>query len=56
VERIAAREQVKILTDTLRTNDTITQAFLDLRDGRPLNIEEFRKLGDDLGSSTIAVE
>jgi hypothetical protein len=47
VERIAVREQAKILTDTLRTKDTITQAFLDLRDDRPPNIEEFRKLGDD---------
>lgn len=56
VEKMALREQLKILTETCRAKDTITRAFLDLRDGRPLNVRDFIKLGKDLGPGTVVVE
>ena len=56
LQRITLREQIKATTNTLRNRDVSVKSFLDLREGRPMSVNELLQLRQELGPSVVIVE
>lgn len=56
LQRITLREQIKATTNILRNKDVSVKSFLDLREGRPMSVNELLQLRQELGPSVVIVE
>ncbi|KAJ5119659.1 hypothetical protein N7448_010328 [Penicillium atrosanguineum] len=56
LQLITLREQIKATTNTLRNRDASVKSFLDLREGRPMSVNELLQLRQELGPSVVIVE
>ncbi|KAJ6111693.1 hypothetical protein N7523_007754 [Penicillium sp. IBT 18751x] len=56
LQRITLRGEIRVATDTLRNRDVSVKSFLDMREGRPISVNELLQLRRELGPSVIVVE